>query len=348
LSPNAVMSMAVVFERAGDVERGLRLRETAYRLDSSLPETRLGLGQALVVAGGERWAEGWRLIDASVRRMNPPAYATEVPEWDGRDIGQQRLFVYQEQGFGDTVLALRFVPLLAQRGVRVVLWVKSALGELARSITGYELCLASETRPDPRAHGCTCAAPLLGLITLLRLDRAALKTPPLLHAPAARVLEWRNRLASLPGRRVGLAATGNENRADDWLRTIPTEALAPLSSLHGISWINLAVDRRAETESAVALLGMTDPTARLLDYAETAALIETLDVVVAIDCSVAHIAGSLGKSLWVLAPSFPDWRWQVDGDTRPWWPTATVLRADGPGIWTKAIARLVEELASRR
>lgn len=347
MSPNAVTSMAAVFERAGDVERGLRLREAAYRLDPQLPETRLGLGQALIVEGKERWAEGWRLVDESARRMNPPAYVTEVPEWDGGDIKQQKLFVYQEQGFGDAVLALRVVPLLSQRGVRVVLWVKNAIGELARSIGGYEVFLASETRPDPRAHGCAYAAPLLGLIRLLRLDRASLKHPPVLRAPDALVPAWRERFAALAGKRIGLAASGNENRADDWLRTIPAEALSPLSNLQGISWVNLAVDRRAESEGAIALLRMTDPTAQIGDYADTAALVQALDAVVAIDCSAAHIAASLGKPLWVLAPSFPDWRWQVADDTQPWWPTATVLRAEGPGIWTRAIARLAQELEAR-
>jgi ADP-heptose:LPS heptosyltransferase len=92
---------------------------------------------------------------------------------------------------------------------------------------------------------------------------------------------------------------------------------------------------------------MSDPTPQIRDYADTAALVQALDAVVAIDCSAAHIAASLGKPVWVLTPTFPDWRWQVADDTQPWWPTATVLRAEGPGIWTQAIARLVQELRAR-
>jgi hypothetical protein len=299
----------------------------------------------LASEGGARWAEGWRLKEEAARKMNPPAYVSEVPEWDGRALGQLRLFVYQEQGFGDAALALRFIPLLAARGIRVVLWVKSAFADVARSISGYEELLASETRPDPRQHGCSYAAPLVGLIRPLRLDPAAIRHPPILRAPEELTEAWRQRLHALPpGKRVGLAAVGNQNRADDWLRTVPAEVLAPLAQLPGVSWVNLSVDRRAETDALIGLFKMQDLTPQIRNYGDTAALASALDAVVAIDCSAAHIAASIGKPVWVLAPTFRDWRWQVGSDLRPWWPTVTLLRAEGPGIWTRAIAQLKQEL----
>ena len=345
LSLNAVMWMASVLEQSGAYERAIPLRELAYRMNPSLPETQLNLGNMLAGEGGARWTEGWQLKEEAARKMNPPAYVSEVPEWDGRDLGQLRLFVYQEQGFGDAVLALRFVPLLAARGIRVVLWVKTALADVARSVSGYEELLASETRPDPRQHGCSYAAPLVGLVIPLRLDPAAIKSPPVLRAPDELAEAWHQRLSALaPGKRIGLAAIGNENRADDWLRSIPAQALTPLAELRGVSWVNLSVDRRAETVALIGLLKMHDPTAEIRNYGDTAALAAALDAVVAIDCSAAHIAACVGKPVWVLAPTFRDWRWQVADDLRPWWPTVTLLRSEGPGIWARAIAQLKQEL----
>ncbi len=343
VSLNAVMWMASVFERAGDYRRAIGLRERAYQIDPSLPETRLNLGNVFVLEGGARWAKGWQLMGEGARRMNPPAYVTEVPEWDGRDLGEQKLFVYQEQGFGDAVLALRFIPLLAKRGIRVVLWVKTAIAEVARSVPGCEV-LASETRPDPRVHGCSYAVPLVGLISPLGLDPAAIKNPPVLRAPEELAVIWRQRLGQLPGKRIGLAVVGNEKRSDDWLRTIPTEALAPLAELQGVSWVNLAVDRRPETEQAIALFRMSDPTPQIRDFGDTAAIAESLDAAIAIDCSVAHIVAGVGKPVWVLVPTFRDWRWQVADDLRPWWPTASLVRAEGPGVWTQAIGQLRRDL----
>jgi hypothetical protein len=190
--------------------------------------------------------------------------------------------------------------------------------------------------------------PLLGLIRLLGLRPAALKDPPVLRAPSELAARWHERFASLAGKRVGLVTSGNTNRSDDWLRTVPTEDLAPLAQLKGISWINLAVDSRPERAAAIDLLRMEDPTPQLRDYAETAAVIDALDAVAAIDCSAAHIAASLGKPVWVLAPTFPDWRWQIAEDTQPWWPTVRLLRAEAPGVFTNAIVRLARELESFR
>ena len=338
------MWIASVLEQAGAYERAIPLRELAYRMNPSSPETQLNLGNIFVCEGGANWARGWQLKEEAARKMNPLAYVNEVPEWDGRDLGKLRLFVYQEQGFGDAVLALRFIPLLAARGIRVVLWVKSAFAEVARSISGYEELLASETRPDPRQHGCSYAAALVGLVRPLGLPPSAIRDSPVLRAPDELAEAWRHRLSALPGKRIGLAAVGNENRADDWLRTIPAEALSPLAELQGVSWVNLSVDRRAETDALIDLFKMHDARPQIRNYGDTAALVSALDAVVAIDCSVAHIAACMGRPVWVLAPTFRDWRWQVADDLRPWWPTVTLLRSEGPGVWTRAVAQLTREL----
>jgi ADP-heptose:LPS heptosyltransferase len=125
---------------------------------------------------------------------------------------------------------------------------------------------------------------------------------------------------------------------------VPPQALRSLRACDGVRWVNLAVDRRPELDETIKLLDMADPTPGFSSFAETAAAIDQLDGVAAIDCSVAHIAAAMGKPVWVLAPSAIDWRWQIGADTKPWWPTATLLRCRAPGDWTHPVAALGAEL----
>lgn len=344
VSPGLALMMSAYFWTVGNLEQAKKQAERAYALDPDAFGPWNNLGNALIAEGGERWHEGWKLCRAAWDKIHPHAYVTEVPRWNGEGLQGRRLLIYQEQGFGDALLALRFVPMLAERGIRVVLSVRAPIADLARSIGGYEEFHSSEFRPDPRALGCAVACPLLDLVHVLSLTRSDIKRPPILSVPEARRAIWRERLSALTGVRIGLALAGNSGRQDDWLRTLPSAALGPLTSLSGIAWVNLAVDKRAETDCAIDMLSMTDPTGELKDFTDTAAMIDALDAVIAIDCSAAHVAASLGKPVWVLAPSLLDWRWQIGDDLAPWWPTSHVFRAEAPGEWTKAMARLVEEI----
>jgi hypothetical protein len=171
-----------------------------------------------------------------------------------------------------------------------------------------------------------------------------LKRPALVRAAPDRCIGWRAELAKVPGLRVGLVASGNPWRHDDWYRSIPPQALAPLRQVQGVTWVNLAVDARPEREESIAMLRMIDPTADFHDFGDTAAVIDALDAVVAIDCSVAHLAAALGKPVWVLAPSSIDWRWQIGADTQPWWPSARLFRSPEPMRWEEPIKSVASEL----
>jgi hypothetical protein len=127
---------------------------------------------------------------------------------------------------------------------------------------------------------------------------------------------------------------------------VPLSALKPLAALEGISWISLVVDKRPDKAEVVGMFRMDDPTAEVNDFDDTAAIISELDAVIAIDSSVAHLACSLGKPVWVLVPPMLDWRWQIGDDTKPWWPTATVLRSASMGQWDSVIEELARRLPS--
>jgi Flp pilus assembly protein TadD len=334
-----------VFTRLGDLPRSIEMCELALEGAPNESGHRIALGQALIAAGDKRWSAAWQMADYDFLRLYRSGSVTEVPLWSGQRLGQQRLFVYQDQGFGDVLLALRFLRTLSDRGTRPVFWVKPDLAPVLRSCEYCGELVVSEIRPDARSLNCAAAAPLFSLVRLLKLRPVDLKQPALIQAPRDRCIEWRAEVAKISGLRVGLVATGNPWRHDDWFRSIPPGALTPLQQVQGVTWVNLAVDARPEREETIAMLRMIDPTADFHDFGDTAAVTDALDAVVAIDCSVAHLAGALGKPVFVLAPSSIDWRWQIGADTQPWWPSAQLFRSPKPMRWEEPIKCVASELS---
>jgi tetratricopeptide (TPR) repeat protein len=339
--------VANLVSTAGDLPNLLKFRQLAADLEPRLPMVQAYLAQAKLVNGYDDWRDCWSKMREGERYANLAAYASEVPAWTGEQIGSKKILVYQEQGLGDAILALRLIPMLARRGVRFDLWVNPALAGLASSVKGYENLIRSNTRPDARRLGCEYASTLFGLISALDADHAELIRHPTVLVPSPeRMPAARARLRALPGQRIGLAYGGNPDRRDDWFRAVPPSALKPLAALEGISWISLVVDKRPDKAEVVEMFGMDDPTAEVNDFDDTAAIISELDAVIAIDASVAHLACSLGKPVWVLVPPMLDWRWQIGDDTKPWWPTATVLRSASMGQWDSVIEELARRLPS--
>jgi len=321
--------MAMIFQLAGDLANLRRFDAITYAFDSSSPFARFNHAQVNLSAGYEHWKECWEAFrDAVVTYSSAGVSEKAIPTWRGESLENRRLFVYQEQGVGDAILALRVIPFLAKRGIDFDLWVNSPLTGLARSIAGFEKLIDSPGRPDPRSLGCDFAISLFGLIATLDLDHDTLAGNPTVLVPEGdRAAPARERLRALPGRRIGLAYGGNPTRRDDWFRAVPPAALRPLAALDGISWANLSIDDRPDRPEVIRMFQMVDPMKEAADFEDTAAIISELDAVIAIDSSVAHLACGLGKPVWVLVPTMLDWRWQIGSDTKPWWPTATLLRS---------------------
>ena len=187
---------------------------------------------------------------------------------------------------------------------------------------------------------------MFGIIPALYLSPDEVRVPPVVRPVGAQAMALREQIRSLPGVRIGIIYGGNPDRRDDWLRTVPLEVLGTIARVKGVSWVNLMVDERADKQQARELFQYLDPMPEVHNFADTAAIVEELDAVVAVDCSVAHVTGNLGKPLWILAPPSADWRWQIGDDVKPWWPTARLLRSEAPGKWTEAIAVLERELSA--
>jgi ADP-heptose:LPS heptosyltransferase len=335
-----------ILQMAGDLPRSLLVSERFAAEDPDDPDRKFHLATAWISMGQERWAAGWRAVTEILTISRHYNHHHGVPIWEGQALGKRKLLVYQDQGVGDAILGFRFLPLLVRRGIRFELWVQPPLADLAACITGCDKVHRSTRVPDRRTHSCEFAITFFGLIAALYVGPDEIKDPPMVRPPADHAPELRERIRALPGKRIGLLYGGNPRRRDDWLRTVPVGSIAKLARLHGVSWVNLMVDERPDKAEAIAAFSMTDPMPQVSSFCDTAALVEELDAIVAVDASVAHVAGNLRKPLWVLAPPMRDWRWQIGEAPSPWWPTGRLVRCDSMGVWNQAVDRVFKEVGA--
>jgi tetratricopeptide (TPR) repeat protein len=255
------------------------------------------------------------------------------PQWDGGDPQGRTILVHAEQGLGDTIQFARYLPLIVARGGRVVLACERPLIPLLAQLPGVSV--VPKNTPLPR-FDCWIDQMSLPLAWGTRLDTIP-SAGGYLRADPARTAAWR---ATLPGgTKVGLAWAGNPAHSNDRRRSMPATALQRIVNVPGVHVVNLQVGSRANE------IGLPDLSPRLTDYAETAALIEALDLVVAVDTSVVHVAGALGKPAWVMLPHAPDWRWLLGRDDSPWYASLRLFRQPAPGDWDAVIAEVVSALA---
>jgi tetratricopeptide (TPR) repeat protein len=268
------------------------------------------------------------------------------PQWIGsNDIAGKTILIHAEQGFGDTLQFCRYVPRVAARGARVILEVQKPLHELMRTLPGTaQLLSRGDPLPDFDMH---CPLLSLPLAFGTRLDTIPSETP-YLAVPEAKANTWRDRLGKRERPRIGLVWAGNPrkevpnaNRIDRQ-RSLAFDRLTPLLQMTECEFYSLQKGEHAVTQLRESPMGrrVVDWTEDLHDFSDTAALIENLDLVVAVDTSVAHLAGALGKPLWLINRHNTCWRWLLDRDDSPWYPTARQFRQDETRNWDGVIARV--------
>jgi hypothetical protein len=264
------------------------------------------------------------------------------PLWRGSDdIAGKTILLHAEQGFGDTIQFGRYAPLVAARGARVILAVQKPLSRLMSGLAGAaDVVTSDEPLPAFDVH---CPLLSLPLAFGTRLETIPSATP-YLRAPAQSLTHWQERLGPLRLPRIGLAWSGGPTLRH---RSMQLKDLLPLLDVDA-RFVSLQKDVPAEDATVLKdhskLLHFGD---ELTDFSETAALISQLDLVISVDTAVAHLAGALARPVWVLLPFVPDWRWQLNGDDSPWYPTARLFRQDASRAWDKVIARVHAMLRER-
>jgi tetratricopeptide (TPR) repeat protein len=278
----------------------------------------------------------WRASGLSLTRLT-----SSKPLWLGKEpVAGKTLLVHSDEGLGDTIQFARYAPMLAERGARVILMAPDALCPLLSKLPGVFLCLPLSVATLP-AHDLQCPLSSLPLAFATRLDTIP-STTPYLQAPSTEA--WEARLGPHDRLRVGLAWSGNAKHREDHYRSIPLAALTPLLDC-GARVVSLQKEVRPDDAATLRTRpDIVDLTPHLFNLNETAALVSCLDLVISVDSSMAHLAGALAKPTWILLPYTPDYRWLLDREDSPWYPTARLFRQDASRDYAPVIARVRAEL----
>lgn len=331
------LNLANLLQDTGDVEGGLALYRQAAHLAPDNARLRYNLGLSLLTLGRfeEGWSEAewrWRAAGLDLDKVDFGA-----PVWTGETRTGQTILLWAEQGLGDVLMFCRYVPLLAQKGMRVLLQAPGQLHPLLRSLEGLAgLFAEGDPLPAYDVH-----LPLLAVPGRMGTNLATIPgRTPYLTAPADRLAFWKERLKAFKGLKVGLSWRGNPAHANDANRSLDPSLLAPLFELNGISWIGLQPDPGPNPPP----IFNTGP--ELADWGDSAGLVANLDLTISVDSSAAHLTGALGQTCWLMLPYLPDWRWMLRRADSPWYPSMTLWRQDSPGDWEGVIRRLSAALRS--
>jgi tetratricopeptide (TPR) repeat protein len=295
------------------------------------------------------FADGWRGREARFKIPGLPVvnYTFTQPRWLGEtSLDGKSILIFADEGIGDTLQFARYVPDVAARGARVILLVPESLCPLLARLPGVAECVPmSGNKVIALDTYCPISSLPLAFATTLETVPA---TSPYLPAPdLAQVQPWNARLGPHDKLRIGLAWSGNPQHKDDHNRSLPLRALAPLFDCDA-TFVSLQKDPRPADEAFLReRLEIVDLSEHLTDFAATAALMCCLDLVITVDTSVAHLAGALARPTWILLPYTPDYRWLLDRDDSPWYPSARLFRQDASRDYGSVIARIRLELQAK-
>jgi tetratricopeptide (TPR) repeat protein len=324
----------------GRLTEAMASYEQALRLRPDYAEAHVNLAQVWFLLGDfERgWSEyEWRWKQ---RGISPPSSCQ--PLWDGSSLLGQTILLFTEQGLGDTLQFVRYAPLVQQHGATVIVQCQVPLQRLLATCAGIDRLVLEGTALPPF----DVQAPLLSLPRIFRSNLATIPANvPYLSADPESRAHWQQQLSGLRGFKVGITWRGNPSHKRDRWRSVPLLAFAPLAGVLGVRLVSLQKGPgREQVPDLADRLGVLDVADRMEDFADTAAVMKNLDLVITVDTAVAHLAGALGVPVWVALPFVPDWRWLLAREDSPWYPSMRLFRQSARSDWVSVFERLTEAL----
>ncbi len=337
---NSLNSLGTALHDRGEFDAAVTCYSQAVEFNLATPEAHLNLGLALLLAGDLQRGFSeyeWRLL---VEQKQFPHHNFHQPLWDGKDLAGKTILLCPEQGLGDAIQFVRYVELVKQKGGRVIFWCLPHLERLFAQVSGIDqLIVSPKAAPDFQLR-----AQLLSLPYLLQttLETIPAKVPYLAPPPDLECYLPENSQL-----KVGIVWSGNPKHSQNKVRSLPLKLLSKLLDIPGAEFYSLQKELTADDRALLEQLPIADLSSHLHDMADTAAAILALDLVISVDTSVAHLAGALGKPVWVLLCFVPDWRWMLEREDSPWYPTARLFRQSAAGDWDGVLERAILALKSR-
>lgn len=342
----ATNNLATVHIRRGNMQKAYEYYEKAFSEEPDMPLLRFNIATLQLLFGDES-GKGWENYEARFEAL-PDIWKGpfDAPYWNGEKLRpEQPLLLHHEQGLGDVLQCLRYIDEVKKRCARIILWIPSALIPLLPARTDLEIV---DHRPENFAAHC----PLFSLPRVLG-KKASGEAVPYIHSQQEKQTFWREWLDRATGNsgypRIGFVWSGNPMHLNDFYRSLPFEHLSQLLHLKGIDWVCLQKDNvKEEVNEWLEANEIINPMPEVKEFADTAAILDALDLLITIDSSVAHLAGAMGRPTWLLLPGNPDWRWDIRfPDSTPWYPTLRLFRQDRPGDWNNVLSAVYQELVKQ-
>ena len=335
-SPEPLVPMGMAFERLLRHDEAMECYHAALTLDSACAEAHWNRALLLLKLG--RFEEGWKEFEW---RWKKKGYTTasrsfNAPLWNGECLEGQSILVHTEQAFGDAIQFVRYLPFVAARCGRLVLEAPLPLCELLRMMPSVSEVIPTGAPPPPYDRH----VPLMSLPGIFETTAETVpNTVPYLFPPRERLAAWQKLFVSHLALKVGIVWAGR--KVPDPFRSCRLSDLAPLAAIRNATFFSLQMDEASkDAASPPPGMSLVDMTGHIGDFADTAACIANLDVVVTIDTSVAHLSGALGKPTFVLLPFVSDWRWMLGRSDSPWYPTMRLFRQSVRGNWQEPVRQL--------
>lgn len=331
----AYFNQGIAFKELELVDDAIAALRRAVDLAPDFAEAHLNLAIALLLSG--QMVEGFKEYEWRHKVSPPPSF--DSPVWDGTVDPQGTLLVYTEQGLGDAIQFIRFIPFIAAQGMRVIVQCPVELENLLQGVEGVSMTYRpDEEIPPHSAHISLLSLPFLFEIHLGKVPANV----PYITTPFSKVVSWREALSPFRDTIcIGLRWAGNPSNTQDQGRSIPLKLFEAFADMPQVTWVSLQANPLSEEErESAAKLGLKDFSDRLTDFTDTAALVEQLDLVISVDTAVLHLAGALGRPAWGLLKSSPHWPWLLERDDSPWYPGMRLFRQRRTGDWEGVIDRM--------
>lgn len=341
--PEALMNMGVICQELGEFGEAIRCYDRAILLRPDYAQAHTNRGIVHLLLGN--FKPGWTEYEWRRARHDPERCSDAAGTWDGGELAGKSILLQHEQGLGDAFQFIRYAQQLKARGATVVVQCPSSLREILRRTPGIDrFVLGGESVPM-----CDLCVPLLSLPGLFRTDLESIpRRAPYVFGDPALVSEWKQRMAELPGFRVGIVWQGNPKLDRDRGRSIPLRAFAPLAAVTGVTLVSLQKQFGVEQiEGLSGLFAVKDYQGvgeEADGFLRTAAIIANLDLVISADTAVAHLSGAMGVPVWTALRTSPDWRWLLQREDTPWYPSMRLFRQTERGDWGEVFTRMAGAL----
>jgi cytochrome c-type biogenesis protein CcmH/NrfG len=348
--PEAHHNLSIALQGQGDYTGAMAASRRAIELRPDYADAHYVLAMLLLLTGQfhQGWVEHQWRWKANFVRLQVADF--QQPRWDGRELNGRTILLHAEQGFGDNIQFVRYLPMVLARGGRVLLHCKPELLRLFRRLPGP--AATSDRLEEMTPFDVHCS--LMDLPAIFETDLASIPaTVPYLSAVAESAADAANSADAgqvAPARQlnVGLVWAGSSEHPNDRARSIPLPLLAAgLSRVQGVRFHSLQFGPAAAQMNEVRALAMVDHSGDINDFADTASLIDRLDLVIAVDTAVAHLAGALARPVWMMLSFVPDWRWMLDRSDSPWYPMMRLFRQPTDGDWTAVVDTIAAALNAR-